>query len=156
MTVKKKTTILVAICTVIIIACNSSKKTSKSNVSSTPVSNTTITTTTTPSAPVTTVTGRPTFFMPKTVSATYVPGNQELLALKPEYKDLTLDQLTQGYTLYTKSACIGCHEAFDIYEIEQSRLKDIIDDMARKANISVEQKDAVYKYVLAIKATQPK
>jgi hypothetical protein len=31
-----------------------------------------------------------------------------------------------------------------------------VDEMAIKAKISNEQKDAVYKYVMAIKATQPK
>ncbi len=66
------------------------------------------------------------------------------------------EKLKQGHAIYTAGACIKCHEAMSIYHFGETRWKDIIDDMAQKALIGDEQKDAVYKYVLAIKATQPK
>ena len=84
------------------------------------------------------------------------PGNEELTAIHTQYKDITLDQLKEGYTIYTQGACIGCHGAKGISLFDEAQWKNIIDDMAPKANISDIQKDAIYKYVLAIKAKQPK
>jgi mono/diheme cytochrome c family protein len=84
------------------------------------------------------------------------PGNNELLAIQSQYKDATLAQLQEGHTLYTAGACIKCHGAGNIYKHETAQWKGIIDEMANKAHLTAEQKDAVYKYVLAIKATQPK
>ena len=86
----------------------------------------------------------------------YDPGEQELAAIQIQHKDASLAQLKEGYQLYSKTACVGCHEAKNIYKRPLERWKDIVDDMAMKAQITETQKDAVYKYVLAIKATQPK
>jgi glutaredoxin len=85
-----------------------------------------------------------------------VPGNKELTALQAQYKAITLDQLKQGYAIYTAFACTHCHDAKNIYDLETAKWRSILDDMAQKANISDAEKDAVYKYVLSIKATQAK
>jgi hypothetical protein len=85
----------------------------------------------------------------------HVPGDKELTAIQGKYRDVTLDQLKEGHSIYTGSSCIRCHDAKNIYELEEAKWNDTMDDMAQKANISDVQKDAVYKYVLAIKATQP-
>jgi hypothetical protein len=84
-----------------------------------------------------------------------VPGDKELTAIQGKYKDITLEQLKEGHSLYTGNTCIRCHAAKNIYELEEAKWKDTMDDMAQKADISDAQKDAVYKYVLAMKATQP-
>ncbi len=86
----------------------------------------------------------------------YAPGSEELTAIKAQYSDVTLDKLTQGYVLYSQGACVNCHSAQAIYNFTATDWKGIIDDMANKAQLSVIQKDAVYKYVLSIKATQKK
>lgn len=86
----------------------------------------------------------------------FAPGNEELVALQTQYKEVTMETLTEGHTLYTQGACINCHGAKNIYKRDVDSWKGIIEDMAHKAKISDAQKDAVYKYVLAIKATQPK
>lgn len=91
-----------------------------------------------------------------TIGGIYIPGNEELVAIQSQYKDATLQQLQEGHAIYTIGACIKCHGANNIYEHETSQWKEIIDDMAQKAYLSSAQKDAVYKYVLAIKAKQPK
>ncbi|MGZ4034131.1 MAG: hypothetical protein ACXVPU_10035 [Bacteroidia bacterium] len=86
----------------------------------------------------------------------HAPGNEELSAIQAQYKDVTLDKLKQGYSIYTEGACISCHGAKNIYQFTEVQWKGIIEDMAQRATISDVEKDAVYKYVLAIKAMQPK
>jgi len=84
------------------------------------------------------------------------PGNEELTAIQVQYKDVTLEKLNEGHAIYTQGACINCHGAKNIYWFGEAQWKEIIEDMAQRSNISDVQKDAVCKYVLAIKATQPK
>ena len=81
----------------------------------------------------------------------YDPGNEELLAIQTRYPATTLEQLHTGYVLYAKGACINCHEAKAIYQYNHEQWKDIVDEMAAKARMSTSEKDAVYKYVIAIK-----
>lgn len=128
--------LLAAITLLIIAACGASKK-----------SITTIPPVTPPA---------PDLLSAKPANGIYAPGNEELAAIRARYSDVTLDQLKQGHMLYTQGACINCHGAKNIYTRDEAQWKYIIDDMAQAARISDEQKDAVYKYVLAIKATQPK
>ncbi|HXU28038.1 MAG TPA: cytochrome c, partial [Bacteroidia bacterium] len=82
--------------------------------------------------------------------------NQELSAIQPKYPNVTLATLQQGFTIYSVGKCINCHGSKNIYNRSETQWKDIMDDMAQRANISDAEKDAVYKYVLAIKAAQPK
>ena len=86
----------------------------------------------------------------------YAPGNEELTAIQSKYKEVTLDKLKEGYMIYTEGACIGCHEPNNIYQFKETEWPEIIHTMARKARISDAQKDAVFKYVMSIKATQQK
>jgi mono/diheme cytochrome c family protein len=86
----------------------------------------------------------------------YAPGELELTAYQPYKKDVTLDKLSKGYSLYAQSACVQCHQAKNIYDIKATDWKSILDDMAQKANISAEQKDAVFDYVLAVKTVKLK
>jgi hypothetical protein len=66
-----------------------------------------------------------------------------------------LAQLKEGYVLYAKSACVSCHMAFDIYRIPSEKWLFIATDMSYKAKLTSSQKDAVYKYVCAVKAADP-
>ena len=86
----------------------------------------------------------------------YPPGEQELTAIQIRYADVTSEKLKAGHALYTAGACVGCHSAQGIYQYSETQWKTIMDDMAAKAQLTENEKDAVYKYVLAIKATQPK
>lgn len=92
----------------------------------------------------------------KPSNGVYAPGQDEVNALLPYDDKINLDKLSKGYTLYSQSACIACHEAKNIYKIDSKRWKEILDDMADKAKISEEQKDAVYKYVVSVKAVSLK
>ena len=94
-------------------------------------------------------------FVPaKPKDGVYAPGNEELTALQAKYPEVNMPTLTKGYTVYT-GVCTGCHDAKNIYKLHLADWPDILNDMAGKARISNEEKDAVNKYVLAIKATQP-
>jgi hypothetical protein len=122
----------------IIAACGSSKKS---------------TTSTTPSTSIIPSTNTETFVAPNGIHA---PGNEELTAIQVQHKDVTLEQLNEGYILYTQGACVNCHKAKNIYSRPEYQWEPIINDMAVKAQLTSSQKEAVYNYVLSIKATQPK
>lgn len=140
--------ILITIVALIIVACSSRKKSTTSTTSA--VTNPTSVTTNT-----STVSNGP-IMVSKLAEGVRAPEDQELAAIQMQYKDVTKAQLNEGYVLYSFTACVGCHNAKSIYARPTESWKDIVEDMAKKAQISDAQKDAVYKYVLAIKATQPK
>ena len=85
----------------------------------------------------------------------FAPGNAELLALQATNKEVTMQTLLEGHTLYT-GVCTNCHSPKSIYSRPEDAWPAILTSMAREANITDKQKDAIYKYVLAMKATQPK
>ena len=142
---KTKNVILISAAVIIFAACRATK-----NNATTAVSVPTSTVTATPPAT------QNSFESTKYTHGVYPPGNQELTAIQTKYATVTLDVLQQGFTIYTVGKCINCHGSQNIYKYSETQWKDIIDDMALKANISDEEKDAVYKYVLAIKAAKPK
>jgi len=133
----KSKIVLLAITSLIIAACSTSKKatttstTESSTTSSTPL------------------------VLARTMGM-QAPGNEELVAIQAKFADVTLDKLKQGYELYTNGACINCHSANNIYNYGEAQWKDLVENMADKARISDSEKDAVYKYVLSVKATQAK
>jgi cytochrome c551/c552 len=88
------------------------------------------------------------------LNGVYAPGIAELRAIQVQYKTVTSHQLNEGYNIYTKGACINCHNPNGIYQFTETKWKIIIDSMAPKAELSDKEKDAVYKYVLSIKAAQ--
>ena len=84
------------------------------------------------------------------------PRNEELIAIQTRYNDVTMAKLKEGHEIYTGSSCRSCHGVVNIYKHNETNWRKIIDDMATRAALTDLQKDAVYKYVLAVKATQPK
>lgn len=139
MNTTKLTSIAVIVAVITITACSTAKKNAVPTVSSPPPSTNTFP-----------------FAFPKTENGIYAPGDKELTAIREQYKEVTMDQLKEGHVIYTAGACIQCHGPMDIYKYGETQWKGIVEDMAQKARISDAQKEAVYKYVLAIKATQPK
>ncbi len=91
----------------------------------------------------------------KSTDGVFAPGNDELNAIQVKYKDVTLQTLNDGYTLFT-GVCTNCHGTMNIYKRPETAWSSIIDEMAPKAKITNAQKDALYMYVLAIKATEHK
>jgi mono/diheme cytochrome c family protein len=128
---------LLAVTSLIIAACSTSKNTTTTSTSESSA---------TSSTPLVLV----------RTTGLQAPGNEELVAIQAKFADVTLDKLKQGYELYTNGACINCHSANNIYNYGEAQWKDLVENMADKARISNTEKDAVYKYVLSVKATQPK
>lgn len=91
-----------------------------------------------------------------TAANTTVPGDAQLNAIHAKYADVTMDKLKKGYSIYTQGACIDCHSPKNIYDFSELEWNDILSDMALRANLTVEEKDAVSKYILSMKATQTK
>lgn len=84
----------------------------------------------------------------------YPPGQEELAAIQARFRDASLDQLKKGHMIYSLGACIQCHKAMNIYQRSEAQWAGILEDMAQRAGITAEQKDAVYKYILAVKAVK--
>jgi hypothetical protein len=146
---------LFAFSAITVVACHTSKKTTTSTAAANSATTPTvvITSTTASSSPGVAASS----FIPsiKTSDGVYDPGTEELTAIQSQYKDATMEQLKEGYTLYAKSACISCHSTVNIYRFREDRWAFIIQDMAYRAKLTPTQKDAVLKYVYAIKATDP-
>lgn len=140
----------ISLAVLVIAACSTSKKSTTSATPATSANTTTVVATPTTVAEISSI--------PKAIRTNdgiYEPGSEELAAIQLKYKEVTIEKLREGYTLYAKSACISCHGAVPIYNYREDKWAFIIHDMAYRAKLTPDQKDAVHKYVLAIKATQP-
>lgn len=135
---KTKTILFFSFCAISILSCHVRKAANTSNQKE-PVSNNT-----SPSSSL--------LFL-KPASSVYEPGAKELAAIQTKYKDASLYQLQLGHAIYTQGACLKCHGIIEIYPYSEDRWKGIMDTMAMRSQLSAEYKDAVYKYVLSIKAT---
>ena len=83
-----------------------------------------------------------------------VPGEAQLTAIKAKYPDATAEQLTQGHSIYV-GACTNCHKQKNIFKRTEAKWLHEIDAMSPKAKLTAAQKDALTKYILSKKATQP-
>lgn len=139
MTILKISSLATAV--LIIAACHSTKKTETTAVA-TPAP----ATTETPAAPVSEAV--------KSKNGVFAPGEEQVTGVQMKQPGATLANLTEGYKLYT-GTCTNCHGTKSIYRISEDRWPGIIDDMAQKSNLTATEKDALTKYVFAIKSTQP-
>lgn len=85
---------------------------------------------------------------------TLVPGEKELAAIQPKYADVTMQKLNDGYAVYS-GPCTKCHNAKKLYKRTDEEWQKSIARMAPKAKISEAQKDALTKYVFAMRAARP-
>ena len=125
----------------IIAACHSTKKTETTAVA-TPAP----ATTETPTAPVSEAV--------KSKNGIFAPGQDQVNAIQMKHPGATLASLTEGYTLYT-GTCTRCHGTKSIYRISEDKWPAIINDMSNEAKLTATEKDALTKYIFAIKSTQP-
>ena len=122
----------------IVAACHSTKKTE--------------TTASTPAAPETPA--APVSEAVKSKNGVFAPGEEQVTAVQMKHPGATLANLTEGYKLYT-GACTNCHGTKSIYRIAEAKWPAIINDMAYEAKLTATEKEALTKYIFAIKATQP-
>ena len=74
-----------------------------------------------------------------------------LAASKTRFPDITADKLNQGRAIYYGGACINCHAAKNISNWEESQWVGILDNMAVQAKLTISEKDAVWKFIVAVK-----
>ena len=91
------------------------------------------------------------FPAPKPAVKLYPPDEAALAIIQKSNSNASMELLNHGFKLYTKGACINCHEARDINNFNNSQWGHIIDDMAIKANITTEEKNAVLNYIVSVK-----
>lgn len=82
------------------------------------------------------------------------PGDAELKAIQGKYADVTMQTLNDGYAVYT-GPCTKCHGQKNIFSRSEDSWQKAINSMAPKAKITDAQKDALWKYILAMKAARP-
>ncbi|HWY38084.1 MAG TPA: hypothetical protein VNY73_05965 [Bacteroidia bacterium] len=78
------------------------------------------------------------------------PNDVMVTAAKTKFPDVTLDALKKGHSIY-HGACTRCHGAKNIVKRDEKEWVGILDDMAPKAKLSAEEKDAVWKYIMGVK-----
>jgi hypothetical protein len=83
------------------------------------------------------------------------PGESQLTALKTKVPMATMDDLKKGHSIFY-GACTNCHGAKDVTGYTEEKLKDVIDAMAPKASLTEVEKDAVWKYALAVNLSAKK
>lgn len=84
----------------------------------------------------------------------YTPTEREHAAIQTQYPNTSLEMLKQGYVIYT-GACTNCHEAKSVYQYTDSDWGSIMTDMAMRARLTDSEKEAVWKFVMAARATNP-
>ncbi len=85
-------------------------------------------------------------------AAPAAPSTSDLVkAAQAKWPDITAQTIDEGKDLYNTGACTGCHGPKNIAKRSEAEWPSIVDRMAHKAKITDAQKDAVLKYVLAMK-----
>lgn len=90
---------------------------------------------------------------PVTVSTD--PSDASLAAVKTKYPDATMDVLQKGHSIYY-GACTRCHGAKSITRHDEKEWVGILDNMAPKAKLQPEEKDAVWKYIMSVSLSAKK
>ena len=78
------------------------------------------------------------------------PSEKQLAAAKTRFPDVTMDQLKKGQNIFNTS-CTRCHAAKDVTPYTEKELSGILDNMAEKAELKADEKDAVWKYAMAVR-----
>ena len=80
----------------------------------------------------------------------YTPGDAQLKAIQTKYADVTAETLKEGHSIYI-GACTNCHGKKNMYKQTEAEWENDVNRMAPKAKITDAQKDALWKYVLAMR-----
>ena len=71
-------------------------------------------------------------------------------AAKTKFPDVTKDIIKKGHGIYY-GACTRCHAPKDIARRDEKEWVEVLNDMAPKAKLTPEEKDAVWKYIMSVK-----
>lgn len=141
-----------ATCFVLVfVACHTSKKTvATTTTTTTATTNTVATTNTATAAGSATVAA----FVPIAPTDEFAAGDKELKAIQVKFPEVTSATLSEGQRIYT-GPCTKCHNTakMKIYKRSEESWQHEINVMAPKARITDTEKDALWKYILAMRAT---
>ena len=87
-----------------------------------------------------------------TTSPSEIITDAQLTAVKSRFPDATKEQLIKGHSIYTE-ACTKCHGEKNVTAYTEPKLLEIVDVMAKKANISDEEKQALIRFAVGVRAT---
>lgn len=87
-----------------------------------------------------------------TIASSESADEERFMAVKTRFPDATKEELQKGYYIYT-GACTKCHGTKDITNYTEPRLLEIVDDMSKKANITSEEKQALIRFAVGVRAT---
>ncbi|MDX2174746.1 MAG: hypothetical protein SFY56_16700 [Bacteroidota bacterium] len=76
----------------------------------------------------------------------------QLTAVNARFPNTTMEELKKGHSVYI-GACTKCHGTKDITAYTEPRLLEIVDVMAKKAQITEEEKLALIKFAVGVRAT---
>ncbi len=82
------------------------------------------------------------------------PTETSLAMAKTKFPDVTLDVLKKGHSIYY-GACTRCHGTKSIERRDEKEWVGILDNMAPKARLLPEEKEAVWKYIMSVKLLSP-
>ncbi len=105
--------------------------------------------------PAVAVTTSPTGSSAVSTNGIMIPTNEQVLAVQSKYPNVKLEELNEGYKIYT-GVCTHCHGTKNIYNRDEMHWVNIIEDMAPKSHLTEVQTDQLTKYIMSIKASQPK
>jgi cytochrome c2 len=83
------------------------------------------------------------------------PTDAQLTALKTKMPAATMDDLKKGRSVFY-GACTNCHGVKDVTGYTEGDLQKVIAGMSEKASLSDADKDAVWKYALALNLSAKK
>jgi mono/diheme cytochrome c family protein len=83
------------------------------------------------------------------------PTEAQLTALKTKMPAATMDDLKKGRSIFY-GACTNCHGAKDVTGYTEADLQKVVNGMSQKASLSDPDRDAVWKYALAVNLSAKK
>ncbi len=78
----------------------------------------------------------------------------QLTAVQARFPDATKAELEKGYSVYT-GACTKCHGTKDVTVYTEPKLLEIVDVMAKKSHLVPEDKQALIRFAVGVRATTP-
>lgn len=84
----------------------------------------------------------------------YKPTMANVESGKKHYNDLTIDQLTEGFHLYSNK-CGSCHMLYKPQDINEDRWAKVLPDMKVEAKLSNKEYELISRYVISKRSSYP-
>lgn len=76
----------------------------------------------------------------------------QLTAVKARFPDATKEELQRGHSIFT-GACTKCHGTKNVTKYTEEKLLGIVDVMAKKAELTSIEKQALIRFAVGVRAT---